>query len=311
LQKGTKWHFYLNMPIISSMKTKIPKIVNGTLKSPLNHFNANILAMLYAPYVTKRKENMLLEKLNYYLEKLDLPTPEILVNPSAHIRVNEKEGWYKTVVVGWGLPERPQWDALLRKYDFIKIARQFLAFDLFERFGIDGRILDEPRVDAGKYWGLKVQEGHLKHFLQGYFVKSVPPYGMKRVSRKAPDKTSRGSHSHFVLVPGDPEEIQIVRLIFDLFINHDYNRSDISNLLNAQGVEPPGRKTIWKSDIVGIILRDPVYIGANYHQRTIRYDVFPSILDKFIFYEAQAKIMRERIPREVLQSINHEVTTKK
>ncbi|MFC1535262.1 recombinase family protein, partial [Thermodesulfobacteriota bacterium] len=179
------------------------------------------------------------------------------------------------------------------------------------RFGVDGRFLDKPRIGAGKYWGRKVQEGRMKHFLKGYYVQPMPPYGMKRVRKKSSDEKFSRYRSRYILIPGDSEEVQIVRLIFDLFVNHYYNRTDISNLLNAQGAKPPGRKTIWKSNAVSAILKDPVYIGANQHQETIRYNVFPSVLDKFLFFEAQAKIMRERFPREVHKSIYYDCPTLK
>jgi len=296
---------------MSSMINEQPKNVNETLEKPFKHLDTDILAILYAPNATKRKVGMLLEKLDYYLDRLDLSTPKIIVNPTIPIRNNDKEHWYKTLVVGWGLPKKPQWDEWILKYDLINIARQFLAFDLFERFGINGRVLNEPRVDAGKYWSRKVQEAHLKHFLKGYYVRNVMPYGMKRIAIETPGEKPSDLRAHYVLMPGKPDEVQIIRLIFDLFVNHDYNRTDICNLLNAQGVKPPGQKTIWRSNIVSAILKDPVYIGANHHLKTIRLDVFPSVLDKFMFFEAQAKIFQERIPREVPQLINYEVLTLK
>ena len=263
-------------------------------KPPLpDHARAKTLVILHAPLASELKISMLLEKLRYYLDELRLHQSEVIVNPP-HLSGNlEKGGELIDVVVGWGLPTNPEWDEWIRQHQFLGILRNFLAFDLFERFGLNGRRLDGPRVDAGEYWGQKVRAANFKLFLKGFYLRTVTPYALRRVQKSATYEESRQREARFVLIPGKPEKVQIVRLIFDLFVNHDYNRADISNLLNAQRVKAPGTKKIWTAHAVTAILKDSVYIGANSYLGAVRYDIFPAVLDKSIFFEAQSKIQRK------------------
>jgi hypothetical protein len=86
--------------------------------------------------------------------------------------------------------------------------------------------------------------------------------------------------------------VEIVRLIFELFVIHDYTLTDVCNLLNSQGVKPPLKNNTWKTSVVRTILESEIYIGANEFSGCVKQDVFPPFIDKAVFFEAQAKISR-------------------
>ena len=118
---------------------------------------------------------------------------------------------------------------------------------------------------------------------------------MRRVPIKKSKQKNRSSRLRYVLEPGDPEKVEIVRLIFELFVIHDYTLTDVCNLLNSQGVKPPLKSNTWKTSVVRTILESEIYIGANEFSGCVKHGVFPSFIDKSIFFEAQAKISRNQL----------------
>jgi hypothetical protein len=266
----------------------------------------NTLAVIHAPGATEGQVQMLVRKLRYYLKRYNLPSVTIKINPKMPLQEDDSERSWNTLVLGWGLPFELGWDKWVYEYNLARVAQEFLAFDLFERRRYGGQILYEPRVNAGRYWSRKIQERNLQLFLDGYYVKSVAPYGTKCVLKKRSRENPPSLRSYYILEPGDQEEVEIVRLIFDLFVNHDYSRSKICNLLSAQLVKPPGKSTRWRGRVVKAILENPVYIGANEYRRNIRFNVFPLLGNKSIFFAAQAKIMREPVTRKDVNRMNRE-----
>ncbi|MGD9373881.1 MAG: recombinase family protein, partial [Desulfobacterales bacterium] len=155
--------------------------------------------------------------------------------------------------------------------------------------------LEPPKINAGKYWSKKTRQNNFKLFLEGYYIKPIAPYAMRRVPIKKSRQKNRSSRWRYVLEPGDPEKVEIVRLIFELFVIHDYSLTDICNLLNSQGVKSPLKCNTWKTRVVRTILESETYIGANEFSGCVKHGVFPSFIDKAVFFEAQAKISRNQL----------------
>lgn len=264
----------------------------------------DVLVIIHSPGVTEGQSKILVNKMCYFLERFNIQKAKIELNPALPIKSATDDRTWNTLVIGWGLSAEPAWDELLNEYEIKNLPQEFLAFDLFERRGFDRRRLHEYRVNAGRYWSRKVKERNLMLFIEGYYLKSVAPYGMTRVLRKPSKRKSFLLRSHYVLLPGDADEIEILKLIFDLFVNHDCSPTQISNLLTAQSINPPGKNVRWRTRVIRTFLKDPVYIGANEFKGSIRYNVFPSLIDKSTFYEAQAKIMREPITRKDVHVLN-------
>ncbi len=93
-----------------------------------------------------------------------------------------------------------------------------------------------------------LMRGRIASVKEGNFIGSVPPYGYKK------EKIDKS----FILVEND--ESDVVRMIFDLFVNQNMGTSRIADHLNSLGIKP--RKIeYWSDSTIRDILRNPVYIG--------------------------------------------------
>jgi len=248
-------------------------------------------AIIYAPGADRAQCKHLVRKLQDKAHRMGFSKKDIQIRFDSVIKIkrSEKSNRMISLIIGWGIPSNPSWDRLFNEYSSLELVRHLFAFDLYERERFDGGILNEPRINAGKYWSEKVQENYLRLFLKGCYIRTNIPYGMKRVPIKSSVILS-SRRGHYTLEPGNPAEIKIVRLIFDLFANHGYNRTEICNLLNAQGIECKNKNSVWDTRKILTILKTPMYIGANQYGDCIKYDVFPTIIDKGTYFEAQARI---------------------
>jgi hypothetical protein len=249
-------------------------------------------AIIYAPGVDKIKSMYLVRKIQYTAECMGFSNTEIQVNPEPLVKEQWKYSPNKllTLIIGWGLPAEPSWNIILGRVASLLAVQNIYAVDLFERRGIDGRILNPPRVNAGKYWSRRVQAKNLRLFFKGYYIKNSVPYGMKRAPVKEAIDGICFSRKRHILKPGESSEIEIVKLIFDLFVNHDYNRTQICNLLNSQRVEAPNKRNLWNTSKILTILKSPLYVGANQYHQSIIYNVFTPIIEKSMFFETQSRI---------------------
>jgi hypothetical protein len=266
------------------------------------------ISILHAPGVKQSKIEFLERKLRDFIERIDFDCSGIQVNPPLPIKLSDstKHEGSITLIVGWGLPSNPAWDRWVGENKIPKAVRQFIAVDLFERRGFDGRSLAVPFVNAGKYWSRRTRLMNLALFLNGCYLKPSTPFGMKRVLTKRKRERSPAGRLYYNLIPAEAEKIEIVRLIFDLFVNSDYTLTSIANLLNAQGINPPHKTSAaWNTRKVRSILESWAYIGANEYCGCHKHDVFTSVVDKATFFEAQAKMARTK-----LAPINHEVSIK-
>jgi hypothetical protein len=273
------------------VKVKLPELTR-----PLE-----TIAILYAPGIKPSRVSFLEKKMRDFLDRLDLSTSEILLNPPQLHKPSDpgrNEGFI-TLLIGWGLPAQPAWDRWLNEWKIPKWVRQVIAVDLFERRNLKGKLLDVPYVNAGKYWSQKTRQMNLGLFLKGCYLKPVAPFGLKRTLSKRKKERAPTTRSHYNLVLAESEKVEIVRLIFDLYVNSDYTLTSIANLLNAQGINPPQQSsTAWRIRMVRSILETWAYIGSNEYCGCYKHNVFPAVVDRGIFFEAQAKIARSHGERE-------------
>jgi len=260
-------------------------------------FMPRTLAIVHAPGAKQAQLKMLVEKFRDLMDQIDFNNTDIEVNPeslSGLVQIGCKQE-ISTLIVGWGLSSKPTRGWWMSEIPLSKSVSQLIAIDLYERHRFDGRKLDVPRIRAGKYWSKKTRKSNFKLFSEGYYIKPIIPYAMRRVPIKKSKQKNRTSRKRYVLEPGDPEKVEIVRLIFELFVIHDYTLTDICNLLNSQGVKSPLKSNTWKTRVIRTILESEIYIGANKFSGCVKHGVFPSFIDKSIFFEAQAKISRNQL----------------
>jgi hypothetical protein len=258
----------------------------------MNPAMIDTFAILYAPSVNKEKENRLIQKLINIVENLNIGEVNIQINPELPIYEywENKPNNLITLIIGWGLCANPSWEILIPEMQYLEPVRQFIAIDLFERKRFDGRLLEKPMINAGKYLRQKIKRNNQDLFFDGYFLQANVPYGIRKVQVNYAERENQSSMPLFAFEPGEPSEVEIVRMIFELFVGHDYNRTEICTLLNAQEVEAPKKSGVWNAGAIKTILESPLYIGANQYRGYIKQDVFTPIIEKYIFYEAQAKM---------------------
>lgn len=125
---------------------------------------------------------------------------------------------------------------------------------------------------------------------EGYYTGSHLPYGFDKV---------RGDRG-YVLVPN--EETEIVKLIFDKFVNQNYSVAEIVGYLNANGIKPL-RAIQWDKATIRKLLKNKTYIGFIYaNSGRSRKDAIcyqgkhNAVIDEDIFLLAQEKL-RNGMPR--------------
>jgi Recombinase len=65
-----------------------------------------------------------------------------------------------------------------------------------------------------------------------------------------------------ILVPGPPEEIEIVRRIYSSFVNDRKTETGIAAVLNGQGIKNAQGRA-WSHNAIHRILKNEKYIGNN------------------------------------------------
>src|SRR5579872_4586557 len=152
-----------------------------------------------------------------------------------------------------------------------------------EQFNNDGSISATllktvKRTMAGEYsreLSVKVFAGQSRLIELGFRQGGVAGYGLRRAlqdqhgNRKGIlDHGERKSlqTDRVILVPGPPEEVRVIREIYDLFTNGKHSEREIADSLNVRGLcgelgQPWTRGTIHE------ILINPKYVGDNIYNR--------------------------------------------
>ena len=152
-----------------------------------------------------------------------------------------------------------------------------------EQFENDGSlsstiIKSMKRAMAGEYsreLSVKVFSGQCRLITLGFRQGGPAGFGLRRhlvdENRMPKAELSRGEHKSLqtdrvVLRPGPPEEVEVVRRLYRMFVVQRRSESEIAELLNAEGrVTDLGRP--WTRGVVHQILTNEKYIGNNVYNR--------------------------------------------
>ncbi len=98
-----------------------------------------------------------------------------------------------------------------------------------------------------------MNRGRLLSVSQGNYIGSVPPYGFNKVwvmdgKRKCPTLEEK------------PDEADVVRMIFDMYVNKDMGRTSICNRLDELKIKPP-KGEHWSPAALKDMLENVHYIG--------------------------------------------------
>ena len=212
-------------------------------------------------------------------------------------------------------------------YEFICRKAGYRLHYVNEQFDNDGGISGTlmkgvKRVMAGSYsheLSNKVFAGQCRLIEKGFKQGGPAGYGLRRmlINEKGEEKglLKRGEHKSLttdrvILVPGPPEEIEIVHWIYRCFVEDGRTEGEIAGLLNRRGIETDLDRD-WTRVTVRQVLTNEKYIGNNVFNRRsfklkermvenppdkwIRVEgAFQGIVPREIFTEAQSIIKARR-----------------
>ena len=134
------------------------------------------------------------------------------------------------------------------------------------------------RSMAGEYsreLSVKVFAGQCRLIELGFRQGGPPGYGLRRqlIDRDGNSKglLRRGERKSLqtdrvILVPGPDQEVEVVREIYDQFVEHGKTEREIMETLNGHGITGEDGRP-WTRATVHQILTNPKYIGANIFNR--------------------------------------------
>lgn len=140
------------------------------------------------------------------------------------------------------------------RYTNTLVITPMMTFDITNEYERD---MFERELKRGneylEYTKKLLSRGREQSVKSGNYVCSRPPYGYDKVTiidgkRKCPTLAI------------NEEQANIVRMIFDSYVNENVGTQNISNRLNELQIKPP-RGSLWTPDAIRTILENPVYIG--------------------------------------------------
>lgn len=218
----------------------------------------------------------------------------------------------------WGRFQNPDQSA---HYEFICAEAGVQIIYCAEQFANDGSLSATilkslKRVMAAEYsreLSVKITAAHARIAEDGYWQGGAPGYGLRRqvvrpdgrlgpVLEYGQFKNAQGSRS--VLTPGPAREIEVVQRIYRLLVTQRLSRSEISRLLNAEGI-PAENGGPWSLSRVTQVVTNRKYLGEMVTNKSVsrrvgeprsavpcaqwitRTNVFEPIIDARMFASAQ------------------------
>jgi DNA invertase Pin-like site-specific DNA recombinase len=202
-------------------------------------------------------------------------------------------------------------------------------------FNSETDLLHSLRINIDRYQAAnysrelstKVFKGCAKIASQGFRAGGMPPYAFHRllldeqrhpVQILDPGQRKSIQNQRVTLIPGQPEQIAIVKRIFRAFVQHKKSPKQIAGMLNGEGIPSPG-SSAWTLQAVRSILTNELYIGTMVYNKTtqrlkspsrvnppgewIRAEgAFPAIIERKVFETAQGIIVKAEEARTLRYS---------
>lgn len=158
--------------------------------------------------------------------------------------------------------------------------------------------LDEDMVDFSAFFARKelkmikkrLNRGRMKSVEEGSYIGGFAPYGYNynKLTKK---------------LEINPEESEIIKLIFDLYVNQDMGDMKIANLMRERNIKTKFNK-IWDKTTVRKIITNPIYIGKTRWGQTSSKVPFKEydgkhepLIEEDMYYKAQEITKNRYIPR--------------
>ena len=139
----------------------------------------------------------------------------------------------------------------------------------------------------------KVWRGCVKIAEQGYLAGGKPPYGLSRLlldeKREPLHVLEAGQHKgiqnqRVTLTEGPPEEVAVIRRIFEEFVDRGFSEYKIAERLNDDGIPSPSNGR-WSAGGVLARLRNEKYAGTMVYNRTsgkLKTPSFPNPVEEWV-----------------------------
>ena len=142
----------------------------------------------------------------------------------------------------------------LFKYTDTLVITPQRIYDLRDEYDWDALKRELERGnDYLEYTKKILNRGRLLSVSQGNYIGNVPPYGYDK------DTVMDGKRKCPTLKI-NPEQAEIVKMIFDMYVNQDMGRNNICKYLDSIGVKPPRGKK-WSPEGLWTMLDNIHYIG--------------------------------------------------
>lgn len=166
--------------------------------------------------------------------------------------------------------EATYWEVCFRKHG--KIVK-YATDEMANQNTMMGRLSRKIKHEQNSQYSMDLSKtsfrGHRHYAELGYHVGGGKKYGYARLLLGEDGKPVKvladGEHKatkqqRVKLVIGDPEQVKVIRRIYDLYVNKGLGIAKICKALNAEGIlSPRGGK--WRKSTIWSILHDEIYIG--------------------------------------------------
>ena len=195
------------------------------------------IALLYATDIEDKKLTLLTARFRSILKMLRKDPSKIAACMDlATVSMTLAVGKYETLVIGWGVPKPPDWQNWFKTQPKALQVRHIMMFDLND---YRWKLLPQNQDSKAQ----EVRNSMITRLAAGYLIAMTPPYGFKRKpSKPTSRKNKQALASGFECVR---DEMSIILLIFDLYVNCEKSREMIVHSLNAKGVKPPRNRSKW------------------------------------------------------------------
>lgn len=186
-------------------------------------------------------------------------------------------------------------DRLSRKY-----VNQLILEEEFRKNGVKLVYINGPNNDTP-------QDQMMKHF-EGIFAEYERAQILDRSRRGKLFKAKQGSKKIYPKAPYGflkertndffsvvPSEAKIVKEIYRLYTQEEYNLRMICKHLDLQGVKTPERAKQWSQTTVREILRNSAYVGTAYFGKTEKGEGDPNRIAR---YARAGKVMKAKYPKK-------------
>jgi DNA invertase Pin-like site-specific DNA recombinase len=142
----------------------------------------------------------------------------------------------------------------LLKHSATLVITETRIYDLRDEYDWDAFERELKRGNEYLEYYKKIQRrGRLLSVSKGNYIGSTPPYGFDKI-------TVMDGKDKCPTLKENPEQADVVRLIFDLFVNKDMGRRRIATYLDGLGIKPPNVDR-WSAGSIREILTNVHHIG--------------------------------------------------